>query len=37
MEDTIEKVLRIIASIASLLASITTIRKNLRTKHKPKH
>ena len=37
MSDTIEKVLRIIASIVSKLASTTTIMKNLRTKHKPKH
>lgn len=37
MNDMIEKVLRLIMIIASTLASITTIIKNLRTQHKPKH
>lgn len=37
MEDTIEKVLRLIMIIASTLASVTTTIKNLRTIHKPKH
>jgi len=37
MDDTIEKVLRITYYIVGILASVTTIKKNRRTKHKPKH
>ncbi len=37
MDDTIEKVLRILYYIVNILAGITTIRKNRRTKHKSKH
>ena len=37
MDDIIEKVLKYIMMIASTLASVTTIIKNLRTKRKPKH
>lgn len=37
MDDTIEKALRILYYIVSILAGITTIRKNRRAKHKPKH
>ena len=35
--EAIEKVLRLIMIIASTDASVTTIIKNLRTQHKPKH
>ncbi len=37
MEDKIEQVLKILAHIVSILAGFTTIRKNLRTKKRPKH
>lgn len=37
MEDTIEKVLKVLAQIVTILAGTTTIWKNLRTTHKPKH
>lgn len=37
MEDTIDRVLKFIAHIVTILAGTTTIWKNLRTRHKPKH
>lgn len=37
MEDTIERVLKVLAHIVTILAGISTLWKNLRTTHKPKH